>query len=130
MSIQSNKVLRDLVESQRFDGNMIAVDFNQKCFGGLRESDECDKVRVFRYSSTEMVSIFRHLSREGYIEDVSNGRWELLIVTHSGNHRTQSRITLFLKFLSSSVLVPIIVALLTSVAYHIFAYWFPWFRAA
>ena len=81
MSIQSNKVLRDLVEVQRFEGNTIEVDFNQKCFGGLREADERDEARDFRYSSAVMISIFRHLSREG---------WELLIVTHSGNHRTQA----------------------------------------
>lgn len=125
MSIQSNKVLRDLVEVQRFEGNTIEVDFNQKCFGGLREADERDEARDFRYSSAVMISIFRHLSREGYIEDVSNGRWELLIVTHSGNHRTQAFASKIFTLLCNSVLVPLIVSLLTNIAFGILDRLFP-----
>ena len=78
----------------------------------------------------EILSIFNHLVKEEYVVDISNGSRALLIVTHKGNHQTQARISKLLKFLSASVVVPIIVALLTSVAYHILSYWFPWLRAA
>ena len=128
MSVQSNRVLRDLLKCQRIEGSEIFVNYSENKLYEFHESTEERKPVKFRYHSSAMISIFNHLSREGFIKDISGGHWNALILTHAGNHRAQSRVSKLLNFLSTSILVPIIVALLTSVAYHLLAYWFPWIK--
>lgn len=130
MSLQSNRVLRDLLKCQRFEGNAIFVDYEKETLSGCCESHESDVVVRFRYPSPVMLSIFKQLSDDGFIVDCSDDQWRYLKVTHSGNHFSQSRAVKLLSFLSSSVLVPIIVTILTSAAFHLLAYWFPGFKSA
>ena len=128
MSLQSKKVLNDLIRCQRFEGNEIFVDYDSQTIGGFHENEESDLSVNFRYPESEMISIFNHLASEDYIIDTSGGYWNCLSVTHKGNHHIQTAVSKIFRFLSESVVVPIMVAFLTSVVYNLLARWFPWLR--
>ena len=129
MSKESNKILKDLLKCQRFEGNPIFVDHEHQLLCGLRDSCEPPSEVKFRYSSSVMVSIFKHLAEKGLIQDISGDDWNAIVVTHAGNHQWQHTLSCIAQFLSNSIAVPIVVSIATTIVYHLLGLWIPWFKA-
>lgn len=125
MSVQSNKILCDLVKCQRFEGNVVCVNYDSETLTSMCGHGEEPIVIKFRYSKHEILSIFNHLVKEEYVVDISNGSRVLLIVTHKGNHQTQALVSKVFNLLCSSVLLPLAVSLLTNIAFGILDRLFP-----
>lgn len=129
VSKESNKVLKDLLKCQRFEGNHIYVNYKDNMLCGLRDSCEPPSEVKFRYSPSTMISIFKHLSEKGLIRNTSGESWDEIVVTHDGNHQWQHTLSCIAKFLSNSIAVPIVVSIATTIVYHLLGLWIPWFKA-
>ena len=120
MTFQARKVLRAIRSCQPFLGCLVYYDENEKRFMSMQDDALAEnakvKTRSVRYSDPDLSSILRMLSDEGYITIVDQN---YVSVTHSGNHRAQVLVYRTLCFLAKSVVVPILVSILTTIALHI-----------
>lgn len=113
MTIQSYKVLKDLLKCQIEEGSEIHVEYENEQLLCLEREKWKSNVVPFRYSANEMKSILNNLREEGCISSDSDWFYTLT-VTHYGNHTRQRRAELIADFLLKSVLVPIAVSVVTA----------------
>lgn len=134
MTLQSLYVLHCLRFCTRCDGTPVYLDFSERRFMES-EPDDWNRRRFkartmpMLLSHSALDSALAYLCESGLIGETS----EYITLTHSGFHFRQTIFFNALTFLMHSVLLPIIVAFLTSLAVHYFGslFGFPpeWFSA-
>lgn len=124
MSVQSNKVLRNIRHAQKAEGEIVFVNYEDCKFMSIVEGNEISKEKEFTYPLSTIRSILKELEDQNLLEKLDDD-YEYIRVTHIGNHTTQTFLRNLFHFLCNSILVPIVVALLTSILFNLLLYFFP-----
>lgn len=135
MTLQSLSVLLALRRCTRFEGAPVFVDPEEYRFVECEPDTWSRKYRFkprsarIPVSDSSLDSVLDYLNETGMIDEPD----DYITLTHSGFHFRQTIFFNVLTFLMHSVLLPIIVAFLTSLAVHYFGslFGFPpeWFSA-
>lgn len=117
MTYQTLFLLSRLHKAQREEGNTIYTNFENNTFSGIVDPyGKCEETEPvgFNYTYDQLVSIFEHMQKQGYVQSVTPD-WEYLQLTHAGFHYTQTLLSAIAGFFIRSILVPILVAALTAI---------------
>ena len=116
-------LLKKLKKAQACEGNVVYVDFDEGRFYPV-ETNAVTNVATplkrkrerkvkFKEPPETIYEVFLYLEQRGYIRHEGRN-WDYVTVTHTGNHIIFEYLSIFAQFLLKSILVPIFVALATT----------------